>query len=70
MKILTTLEQVAALPVGTVVIDDQADVAQAVYEPNARSNRRWWTINDTEGYLDNWLSLPVTVLYFPPEETA
>jgi hypothetical protein len=72
MKILTTLEQVAALPVGTVVIDNQADVAEAMFHPTHPQNPivRWQVPGDTAHYADNWLSLPVTVLYTPEEPSS
>lgn len=63
-KILTTVEEVAALSEGTVVQDAQGDVCLAYYGPD-EAEYRWETFGETDRYQNSWLSLPATVLYDP-----
>lgn len=65
-KILTTIEEVAELPVGTIVVDSQENAGQ-VYR--STPGAQWQAFGDTEYYNNARLSLPVTVLY-APEESA
>lgn len=69
-QVITTVEELAELPISTIVRDAQGSVAERSVD--WRGNLGWMILGDDEHYVWGewlWFEAPATVLW-EPEETA
>lgn len=64
--VVSTIEELDALPLHTVLRDRQSDIWESYIEPGGL--KAWGCTGDTEPRSKNWVALPAAVLFRPDTE--